>query len=147
MYVRTLSHKDFNIGKSHLGQPDLRQRMIDMISSKAPYASRNHRDRKFGDKPINEWFSNPKGFLDALVESSYVVKGDPENSPILAHLTTWDGPMYKVFTGEELNLWNDWIRSLDPNIPLGPTSFDIVTEMKRLIRTLKNNQYSTMGHR
>lgn len=122
--------------------------MIEMISSKAHYAHRNHRDQKFGDKLINEWFYEPEKFLDALIESSYVVKGDPENSPILAHLTTWDGPMYKIFTEKELNLWSDWIRSLDPNIPISPISpIDSLTKMKRLIRTLKNNQYATPGHR
>lgn len=149
IYDHALSHNIVNIGKSQLGKPDLRQRMIKMIAHKAPYASRNHNDRKFGDKFINELFNNPEGFLDALVESSYVVKGDPKNSPILSRLTTWDGPMYKVFTEEELNLWNEWIRSLDPNNkPSDPIlSLNIVTEMRRLITTLKNNQYATLGHR
>ncbi|RGB41852.1 hypothetical protein C1646_751631 [Rhizophagus diaphanus] len=134
--------------QKRIGKPDLRQRMIKMIAHKAPYASRNHNDRKFGDKFINELFNNPEGFLDALIESSYVVKGDPKNSPILSRLTTWDGPMYKVFTEEELNLWNEWIRSLDPNNkPSDPIlSLNIVTEMRRLITTLKNNQYATLGH-
>ncbi|GBC06688.1 hypothetical protein RclHR1_00070055 [Rhizophagus clarus] len=120
--------------------------MIKMIAHKAPYASRNHHDRKFGDKFMNELFNNPEGFLDALTESSYIVKGDPGNSPMLSHLTTWNGPMYKVFTEEELNLWNDWIRSLDPNNKPTVLPFNIVTEMRRLIKTLKNNQYATMGH-
>src|SRR5690348_12746519 len=122
-------HKDFDIDKSHLGQPDLRQRMIKMIADKAPYASRNHNDRKLGNVPINKLFNNPEVFLDTLAESSYVVKGDPGKSPILARLTTWDGPMYKIFTEEELKLWNDWILSLDPNIlPLDQMKpFDIFT--------------------
>jgi len=127
-----------------IGVPTLYDRMVEMIAFKAPYAGRNHNDRKFANKPINEWFYHPKKFLNALIESSYIVKGDPEKSPILTHITSWSGPMYKIFTEDELNLWHDWIRSLGHELSV--SYFDIFTEMKRLIETLKNNQYDQPGH-
>jgi hypothetical protein len=103
-----------------LGQ-DLRQklrspsraedRMIEMIEQKAPYGSLNHGPLAAAAGMTNSLFDSPKAMLPALVASGQVVPGDPEASPLLRQFD-FGGRMYMVFTPAEIQLWEDWIRSL-----------------------------------
>ena len=56
---------------------------------------------------INDLFDTPDVFLDLLVEERYLIPGDPDNSKLF-RLMSFDGPMYKVFTNEEIKLWRDY---------------------------------------
>jgi len=123
--------------------PSLKSQMIDMIQRKAPYGSQNHGDKKLGGKLINEWFANPEGFLQALRDSGNIVPGNPNDSPIL-HKTTFDGPMYKVFTDSELELWKKYIRSLVPT-DVKPV-LNSALAMKALITRLGYQQKGNPAH-
>jgi len=91
--------------------------MVAMIKAKGFYASLNHGSStlKVGEKYVllNSLFANPEELLKALVDpaNNFVVPGYPDKSPIFLKFR-YDGPMYKVFTDDELQLWGNWITSL-----------------------------------
>jgi len=104
--------------------PSPQQRLESLIARKAPYGRLNHNgltiprptpgDRK---KPptINSLFDDPPGLLKALKESNnpkYIVPGKPDESKFFELLEFRGGPMYHVFSEDEIKLWRDWIRSL-----------------------------------
>ena len=81
--------------------------VLAIVSSKAKYGKLNHRDKSIGVNLINNWFLDPKGFLDALVEADYILPGRPEESKFF-DLTSFNGPMFKVFNDRELESWKRW---------------------------------------
>jgi hypothetical protein len=83
-----------------------------------------HTKGKMGGKPIDYWF-DPKNFcpgkvLQALAKSPYVVPGAPERSRLLTALTKPEGPMFRIFSDEDLDVIADWIKDLpaDRNVNL-----------------------------
>ena len=92
--------------------------MIAMIQRKAQFGSMNHGTKTLGDNIINDMFSKPPAFLEALDDAGYVVPGDPDNSKIM-HLMGFTGPMFHVFTDDEQALWRRYILSLAPGAPGG----------------------------
>ncbi len=84
------------------------KRLERLIQEKAPYGQYNHGDRKLGRTHIGSWFTDPPGFLQALQEHEYIVPGNPEQSKFFKLLEFRGGPMYHVFTEEEITLWRDW---------------------------------------
>ncbi|HTI68369.1 MAG TPA: iron-containing redox enzyme family protein, partial [Candidatus Limnocylindria bacterium] len=119
----------------------LEDQMIAMINVKAPYARRNHRTKKLGPNYINDWFDDPKGLLNELIKSGMVVPGRPDLSPML-NLMGFNGPMYKVFTDKEQDLWRNWIISLNPP----PPAPGLHEQMLTLIKKLRERQQGTTGH-
>ncbi len=121
----------------------LTNQMMDMITRKAPYASLNHRQKTLGGTYINDWFLDPAGFLNAMQEAGIIIPGQPDISPIF-QLTSFKGPMYHVFTDDELDLWRNYILSLtepDPGPPLGT-----IDAMCELINYLRERQQRNAGH-
>jgi hypothetical protein len=97
---------------THFKQPStISDQMIAMIKRKAQFGSMNHNTKTVGPNIINDMFSKPAAFLDALVDAGYIVAGDPDNSKIL-QLMTFTGPMFHVFTDDEQALWRSYILSL-----------------------------------
>ncbi|MEH2329957.1 LodA/GoxA family CTQ-dependent oxidase [Nostoc sp.] len=89
----------------------LRQRMIEMLERKKPFASLNHGTIKVGPMLLNDWFEDPDNFLTALVDNRYINPDEPEKSYLFTKFE-FTGPMYKVFSDEEIKLWHDWAHSL-----------------------------------
>ena len=83
--------------------------MLDLISRKQHYGSLNHGGKTLGVNQINDWFDDADGFIDELAHSAYVTPGDPDGSRIITYLTTFNGPMYEVFSSDDLSLWRRWI--------------------------------------
>jgi hypothetical protein len=125
-------------------KPTLEARMLQLITDKAAYGSLNHGDKKLGPNKINDWFSDPKGFLNEIQKSGLVVPGDWENSPMNALTSFSTGKMYRVFTPEELQLWIDWTNSLVDKKP--PVGFDAKQNMIQLINVLRQRQEGVEGH-
>lgn len=128
-------------------KPDLRQQMIAMIERKANYGSRNHQGFMVEGNRINEWFSNPPGFLDALQTAGYILPGDWPNSRMRALMSFETGPMYRVFTDDEIQLWMDYTNSLahpEPPPPPGPPS--PARAMAAVVDQLRPIQAGTAGH-
>ena len=90
--------------------------MCQLVTNKARFAFGFHKKVKMGGKILDDWF-NPKNFdinafLSALAESSYVVPGHPENSLLITKLLAFDGPMFKIFNTEEIQIIKNWIVDL-----------------------------------
>ncbi|MGH8469834.1 MAG: iron-containing redox enzyme family protein [Gammaproteobacteria bacterium] len=93
-----------------------RQRAAEIIARKLPYARGHHRDKLLGGRRIEEWFSGEypdiEGLLNALAESPYVDTAAPESSRLVSDLVSARGPMFRVFTEEEIGVLVEWIRTL-----------------------------------
>lgn len=127
--------------------PSLRDQMIAMIKSKADYGSRNHQKNRVGQTRIDEWFADPAGFLDALVSHQYVTPGDWPNSRIAKLLDFETGPMFRVFTDDEIALWQAYTDSLAATpTPIKPTPVTSAQGMACLISQLAQVQAGNPGH-
>jgi hypothetical protein len=126
--------------------PTLRDQVIEMIRRKAPYGSRNHQQRMLGASRIDEWFSNPSGFLDALVRHDWITKGDWGNSRLNAAMNFETGPMFRVFTDDEIALWAAYTQSLAHSAPPAPAGLTPPQAMNHLIGQLRKVQEGVPGH-
>jgi hypothetical protein len=128
----------------HFSQPpSLLDQMQAMIEAKAQYARQNHGDKMLGPNYLNDWFDDPSGLLDELVNAGFIVPGKPDESPIF-ELMSFTGPMFHVFTEDEKVLWRDYIASLVPAPGLPP--FDLEKAMMYVVDVLRQRQSGTQGH-
>lgn len=128
-------------------KPDLRAQMIAMIERKANFGSRNHQNHMVGPSRIDEWFCNPPAFLDALVEHDYVTPGNWADSRMLALMNFETGPMYRVFTDDEIQLWEDFTNSLaHPVPPPPPPPVSPARAMMLVVDQLRPVQQGVAGH-
>jgi hypothetical protein len=97
--------------------PNLYDQMIAMFGQKRHFAQLNHGRRRFGPNSINDFFDEPEQFLQELVGSDLITRGDAKASRIFS-LMAQTGPMLKVFTPRDRELWAEWINSL-PRDPAG----------------------------
>lgn len=125
--------------------PSLESQVEQIIQQKQPYGSLNHGEKMLGPNRINDWLSNPPGLMKELVKSGYIIPGNPDESPFFAQLTSFDGPMFKVFNDEELHTLRAWTLSLDK--PKPPAKLDYAVEMAKTIVALGQRQVGAGGHR
>jgi hypothetical protein len=125
--------------------PTFEDRLLAMIQRKAPYARLNHGDKRLGNSPINDLFEHPDQLLQALVSANYIVPGDPAASRFFK-LLEFTGPMYKVFTEDEIELWQDWTRSLAPG-GSGPPAASAGERMVELITRMQVRQEASASHK
>ena len=90
-------------------KPTVYDRLSMLFDRKKHYGSVNHSERRLGVNRINDWFDDTDSFAEELAHSAWVVPGDPDASRLLNHLTTFNGPMYEVFSAGDLALWREWI--------------------------------------
>jgi len=124
----------------------LHNRMVALVRDKAPYGRYNHDQHQLGAHKINDWFADPEGFLIELQKAGYIIAGDPKNSKFFELLEFKTGPMFRIFTPDEIQLWKDWTTSLavekpDPTKPRTPAE-----NMIALITTLKQQQMGNKDH-
>lgn len=127
--------------------PSLREQMLAMIRRKANFGSRNHQDHMVGPSRIDEWFADPPGFLQALRDHDWITPGDWANSRMRALMDFETGPMYRVFTDDEIALWEAYTRSLDEPSPHPvPPPIPSARAMAALIDQLRPVQQGIGGH-
>ena len=134
--------------------PSLRDRVLELIARKAVYGQYNHEEHMIGENRINAWFQDPDGFLDALAAHKYLTPGDWENSKLFHLLNFETGPMYRVFTPEEIELWAAYTRSLSTStpapapapqpVPIPDSRTDAV--MAAVVDQLRPQQSGATGH-
>jgi L-Lysine epsilon oxidase N-terminal/L-lysine epsilon oxidase C-terminal domain/Iron-containing redox enzyme len=98
---------DLTLGRRHPGSPE--DRLGELITRKARYGSLNHLDNRLGPHRINDLFERPDIFIEELAHSPWIVPGVPDESRLLTHLTSFEGPMFKVFDERDLDLFREWI--------------------------------------
>jgi hypothetical protein len=127
---------------------NVQERLIEMINHKRPYANRNHGQKKLGAERLNDLFEYPGELLESLAASQWVVPGDPDQSRLLTYLTTYDGPMYKVFDDAEIALWAEWITWLGKTggTARSKRSLGKGDAMLHLLELLRNSALGSSGH-
>ena len=136
----------------------LEERLVDLIRQKQPYAQYNHARRELGGVAINSLFDYPVELLQGLLDEGYIVPGEPDKSRLFKALEFRGGPMYKVFTDDEIKLWHDWCLELgrkqkdpveDAVVALKDRLSTVDPHLARLVTTdrLKAWQEATSDHR
>ena len=121
--------------------------MIEMIKRKAGFGSLNHQKHMIGGSRIDEWFADPEGFLAALKTHGWITPGDWDNSRMKTLLDFEIGPMFRVFTDDEINLWEKYTRSLaNPTPAPTPAGEPPARAMARVIAQLRPIQQGIAGH-
>src|ERR1700681_629433 len=125
----------------------LEDQMLAMIKRKADFGSRNHQHHMVENGRIDEWFADPPGFLAALRTAGYVIPGDWANSRMKALMDFETGPMFRVFTDDEIALWEQYTESLAlPPTPKPPPADSPARAMEAVIKKLRPVQKGTYGH-
>ncbi|WP_407165971.1 LodA/GoxA family CTQ-dependent oxidase [Bradyrhizobium sp. ORS 111] len=88
--------------------------LLQLIGAKKLYGQYNHGTKKLGSVPINQFFNDPKAFLDGLIEHGYIVPGNPDASRFFK-LLEFGGAMFRVFNDAEIKLWRDWVQDEAPS--------------------------------
>lgn len=105
-------------------RPSLRARMIEMLRFKAPHARGYHSYAVLGHQPIDDYLDpddpDYAGLLDALADSAFVQRGNAAESALFTDLLAFTGPMFRIFSPEEMGLMRAWVDSLPPR--RSPTS-------------------------
>jgi L-Lysine epsilon oxidase N-terminal/L-lysine epsilon oxidase C-terminal domain/Iron-containing redox enzyme len=128
-------------------KPSLRDQMLAMIERKSDFGSRNHQQHMVGPTRIDEWFSDPPAFLQALQDHDYITPGDWANSRMLKLMDFETGPMYRVFTDDEIALWEAYTVSLaSPPVPPPAPTPPPALAMVLLVNQLRPIQKGVAGH-
>ena len=127
----------------------------ELIERKEAYGRFNHGDKKIHAEFINDLFEDPQLLLDKLSsDKNLIIPGDPVNSGFFKKLT-FDGPMYKVFSEDEIELWRRWVvwlgaqQQAQPAPPAPapvPGGQPIAEQMAALIAALKDDQLGAHAH-
>jgi hypothetical protein len=120
-------------------------KVADIMLAKKRYGSLNHGTRTLGAQLINDLFEDPDAFMAALVEQSYIVPGHPEQSTFFK-ATSFDGPMYRVFTDEELRAFELWTMWLGSGASEQPVETDPGKLMAACIDHFRGQQQGTPTH-
>ena len=120
-------------------------KVVKMMQRKKPYGSLNHDGRHLGQQFINDLFENPDAFMKALIDNGYIVPGSISESSFFEAIS-FEGPMYKVFTDEEIQIWEDWVVYLGQQACPQPPETDPAKLMIMLVDNLRELQTGTPGH-
>jgi hypothetical protein len=133
--------------RKHKGNPQ--DAIIELMGRKAHYGSLNHTGKSLGGHRLNDLFEEPGMFVDELAASPYVTPGRPDESKLLNYLTTFEGPMYKVFDENDLKLWRQWIVWLgeEGDTSSNKTFLTKAQLMFLLMHELRELAGSTAGHK
>jgi len=119
--------------------------VVKMMQSKAQYGSQNHLDQRLGETKINALFAEPNEFVNMLGHSAWVVPGNPDVSPLLDYLATFDGPMFRVFNDDEFEVWRRWIREMKSDEPQNG-SLDVFDAMKHTVVRVMRTAMAVKAH-
>jgi hypothetical protein len=135
--VREMNARMVNVNPTH--------EVVKMMEAKAKYGSQNHLDKRLGVTKINALFANPKEFVEMLGRSAWVVPGNPDVSALMDYLTTFEGPMFRVFNDDEFEVWRVWIREMKSDRAQNGT-LDIVDAMEHVIVRVMRTAMSVKAH-
>lgn len=121
-------------------------KVADIIISKKAYGSLNHGPKQLGSDLINNLFEDPEAFMNALVQNDYIVPGSPAESSFFRYIS-FDGPMYKVFTEDEVRAFQDWVVWLGTKTKPQPVQTDPALLMAACIDTMRSQQLTSGTHR
>lgn len=124
-------------------KPSPADQVAAIMTRKQPFGSLNHGPKTIGTEYINDLFENPTAFMSQLVAAGYIVPGQIESSPFFK-LASFNGPMFGVFTDDELETfrrWTLWLKDGD-----APPVTDWAAAMAVTIKTLALVQQGEPAH-
>jgi hypothetical protein len=92
--------------------------MVELLRFKAREGAVYHQRYELAGEPLNRWFElaseggDSAPLLAALAGSKLIRPGDPDRSPLVNSLIGDHGPMFRIFTPEDLAVIRRWIASL-----------------------------------
>jgi hypothetical protein len=93
-----------------------REKMIELIDRKARHAFGYHTDIVLEGKSLDEWLNldhpDAARFLDAFARSRFVSPGDAGGSLLFRRVLAFRGPMFRIFSPDEMQVIAEWIDSL-----------------------------------
>lgn len=125
--------------------PTPENKIADLIARKKPYGSLNHGERRLGVNLINDLFEDPGTFMQALIDSNYIVPGSVAESSFFQAIS-FNGPMYKVFNDDEIRMWEEWVEWLATKTPSQKPETDPAMLMAMCIDSLRARQAGAPGH-
>ena len=125
--------------------PSPRDKIAELMERKKQYGSLNHGERRLGPNLINDLFEDPYAFMQALIDANYIVPGSIASSSFF-HAISFDGPMYKVFTDDEIRLWEEWVEWLGQKTTPTKPETDPAKLMAMCIDALRARQIGAPGH-
>jgi L-lysine epsilon oxidase-like protein/heme oxygenase-like protein len=114
--------------------PTLQDRVQSLINDKSEFARFNHNTKTIKGELLNDLFLDPAHLSQALQDGGYIIPGDPEHSFFFTKLTTYQGPMYKVFTDAELELLKEWARSLSSGPPAARSNYELMIDIVNMLK-------------
>ncbi|RTL65953.1 MAG: hypothetical protein EKK41_19595, partial [Hyphomicrobiales bacterium] len=123
-------------------------RLAEIMTRKGKYGAQNHSTHKIGVHRINDLFEQPALFQRLLASSRWIIRGDPGQSPFMNYLTTFSGPMYKIFDAADLETWRQWIIWLgqEGDTQSGKRYIGKAAAMEALVRALRSSAEAAKGH-
>jgi L-Lysine epsilon oxidase N-terminal/L-lysine epsilon oxidase C-terminal domain/Iron-containing redox enzyme len=120
----------------------------EIMDRKQRYGSQNHLDIRIGPHRINDLFEDSGLFQSVLANSRWIVPGDPDKSQFIDYLTTFAGPMYKIFDPKDLAAWRTWIEWLgrEGDTPVLKRYSDKAQAMEKLIQELRSVAEAVASH-
>jgi Iron-containing redox enzyme len=119
--ARGLAHLCDHMQAAVTAAIDPRIAMARMVRLRAREARIYHHDYKLEGKLLSTWFeealTDPLPLVDALGRSKLVRPKAPGSSALLDALIRPDGPMFRIFSPEDLVTMRRWITSLAPARP------------------------------
>ncbi len=95
---------------------DPRLAMAILVQDRAREARVYHGDFKLEGRSLSDWFdaaqTDPMPLVDAIGRSRLVRPDAPQRSLLTNGLLRPDGPMFRIFTTEDIDIINRWIASL-----------------------------------
>jgi L-Lysine epsilon oxidase N-terminal/L-lysine epsilon oxidase C-terminal domain/Iron-containing redox enzyme len=128
--------------------PNPARRLEEVMTRKRKYGSLNHLSHRLGRHRINDLFEQPQLFQAELAASRWIVPGDPDASQFFKYLTTFEGPMYKIFDPRDLATWRDWIEWLgkEGDTPTIKRYFEKGEAMEKLLHELRSVAQAVAAH-
>lgn len=91
--------------------------MLRLLERKGRFAVGYHKDIRLNGVSIDDFLGRGeegcRALMEALAASRYVRRGEPGRSRLLNVSISLRGPMFEVFSAEEVTIIEDWIVSLD----------------------------------
>jgi hypothetical protein len=122
-----------------------RDKIYELMLRKKQYGSLNHGDRRLGANLINDLFEDPDAFMQGLIDANYIVPGSVAASSFFK-VISFEGPMYKVFTDDEIRLWEEWVEWLGQQAQPQKPEADPAKLMAMCVDALRSRQTGAPGH-
>lgn len=95
---------------------DPAREMARLLRRRAHEGAMYHHDFVLGGRPLSRWLAessdDPRPLLDALASSQLVCPGNAGTSALVTDLVGERGPMFRIFTPDDLAVMRRWINAL-----------------------------------